>query len=513
MPASTFTFRTAGQAYSSPGEAYLPFYTVLFYCAPANDWNGDLYGGIDFGSFRRYYEVMYPRAIYRLPDGTDDPSLVSNPLIKCVSNDSDWISNTGICYAATSDMPTNSGTLLNTAGAHTPTTLPRSSILLMHGFKAGDTASTLTTDIYYGHNKTSGGHFQRVDNIKATLLGAPWGEVGEFTGESATSSDYIGIKSSQSELLLLDPKLPNLDTRVTSLPKGVMVFGASLPTEYYTRTDPRLNPGNGSNLPIIAKVEHAGVIGPDQFTGKLFSNTAPGHNHIQAPPPTITANNPKRLSNKTNQVAYVNADGGEHQHEVVYQFDVNLKRKVLKSWFTSQDEAPIANGIILAYSIGLSSGYDGTVNNTDTLPPNWHFCDGSNGTPDLRGYYIYSNINNGNDHDVAVVPGGGEDGTLTVSSITVSKSGNHAHLSNEIGQATTRIVDGNITIAGTPIDNGNHTFEPNNGTINHTHPIATVATFLTETGTTLTNIKVGSSFSYTPPTLELAFIMYNENIV
>jgi hypothetical protein len=503
--------RTAGTTNSSTEEAYLPFYSVLFYCKRPSDWNTETYGELGQDSVRPYFEITNPTANFTL-NGTIIPDVKGNPLIRCVANANDWKSNTGVCYMATTDMPDSAATLLNLGGAHTPLTIPRTRILNMHGLAPGDVASTAATDTYYDQKGAHSGHFHRVESIKTELVNLAWGELPDTVDiADAQRNQYQGVRSIQILPLLVDPKLANKDTKIKTLPKGVMVFGQSLSNTYFWEgdmIDENLETfRNGQILPIISMRRVLETVGDNsQFRMSLSSNTTPGHSHVSLP---ITA---KKLSNRTNQTAYISVgSAGAHSHKVSYTFDLTLKSKILKSWVTKTDETPLANGMIIAYSIGPTSGYDGADNNIKTLPTNWHFCDGTNGTPDLRGYYIYANLSNANSSHDAIL---NSTNTLTVNYVDVEWTGNHAHVSDEIGTASTRTsaINGSTLNTGTATDIGNHTFESK---LTHTHAVATSDFFklnATDVASVL-NIKPGKSFAYTPPSVELAFIMYNENII
>jgi len=504
MPFAVWSLRTSGQNYSSKEGTTLPFYSVLFHVGARAAWDTTLYGNLDSDLFRSYVEVTAPFAQYRVADGSVDPSIGGNPVIRCISSDLNWKANTGECFAATTTMPDTAGTLFNLGGTHTPKTIPRSNIYPMHGFAPGDVLSGSASDTYYDQNGAHAGHIHRVENIQPTLLSLPWGELPPSISAATSTDDYIGIKSSRIQLILRDPKLGLKDQRVTTLPKNIMVFsGQDLPNTHYTREDSRRDSASGLDLPLMSmSVALNGIIGPEKLTITGSSNNAPGHTHAQ----TITQ---KRLSNKSD-VAYISTlTAGGHSHEVTYESTVNLKSKTLKAWFTDTDEAPIANGVIVAYSIGATSGYSEALDGPDTLPPNWHFCDGTNGTPDLRGYYIIANIDNGSTHDVE---NNGAGSTLAVSTITMQAAGNHAHIGPDIGQGVIRTstINGTTLTVGTATDIGNHSYESR---LDHVHPVATVGTFALSPTQTIANIKVGSTYNYTPPSLELAFIMYNDTIV
>ena len=164
----------------------------------------------------------------------------------------------------------------------------------------------------------------------------------------------------------------------------------------YSRNDTThtsiLNTASGKVLPIIAKDGNPGIVG--ETTSKISftipTNTVLPHNHNISPAIKTYK------SDKTGQTGYAVKEAGAHSHQVTYTANVALRSKILKAWITTQDQTPIANGIIIGYSIGKGSLYQGLSANSKGLPVGWYFCDGNNGTPDLRGYYIYANFDTSN---------------------------------------------------------------------------------------------------------------------
>ena len=92
-------------------------------------------------------------------------------------------------------------------------------------------------------------------------------------------------------------------------------------------------------------------------------------------------------------------------------------------------DSGVLHGTILAFSGNFSDGYpiDKATGNADTT---WHLCDGTNGTPDLRGRFIL-----GASDAHAVGSTGGEEATgLEIENLpphsfsgTTSTDGNHTH--------------------------------------------------------------------------------------
>jgi hypothetical protein len=290
--------------------------------------------------------------------------------------------------------------------------------------------------------------------------------------------------------------------KLNYLPKNVIVFANNFTganANYFTQNDTiHDNSANGYVLPMIAK-NSTDLIGVLNISSNLVmstqSNTIAPHNHNKIP---LTKS---YKSTKSGQVGYSLVDAGDHSHTITYSSNVAIRSKILKAWITTDDQTPIANGVILGYTLNRNNaGFNGIGSNSANLPAYWHFCDGRNGTPDLRGYYIYANFDPANTyHNVVYSPSN----TMIINTITMAAAGNHTHLGPTVG------LDSGI---GTATDIGSHSFEDY---LDHVHSISTVDSFKynkTDTSNTI-NVKAGQTYSYTPPTVNFAFVMYNENIV
>jgi hypothetical protein len=491
--------RTDGQANAPKGkDPFVPLYSVLFWYNKDTNFVNTASGTLDYEYYRKYTEICYPSAIYYNPDGTLNV-LQSNPLIACVDTDNQWNSNTGLCLAATTSIPNTAATLFESQ-THNPTTLGRTVVYKALGYNAGDVRSTTE---YYVEQKGDYTHSHNANNIAGGLRSIVYGELPAGLTGPVGDSSRNGLRAISVTPILRDPRLTTTstgynDTKLTFLPKDVIVFGNNLPNTYYTQTETTANHNatnlvNNKILPLLAQEINRGVIGSNStISFTISSNTVLNHNHNVFP----VAKTYK--SNKT-QTAYKVVEAGAHSHQVTYSADVGIRSKILKAWITKSANTPIANGIILGYSIGENTLYQGLSANSKGLPVNWHFCDGTNGTPDLRGYYIYANFDTANTyHDVVFK----SSNTLTITSISMAANGNHSHLGPITAQETG---------VGAAVDIGSHTYETN---LDHIHTISTANTFAVNPTDTsnVVNIKVGQTYSYTPPTVKLAFIMYNNTI-
>jgi len=495
MPASSSLFRSIYTKNDPDKLPYVPDYAVLFWHAPDGLWGKTT---TENGSFDGAYNPQYYRrfeSVSRFP-AYNDPKVVSYPVVKCVADDASWTTETGKLEDPFVSIANTVATLLEVAGPHNPLTMLRTNIYTTSGFAAGDTASTNLTYVYKEKTGSQAGHSHFVDNVRDLIYSINYGN---YKNTVNTDAQYVpsGMQTLQVDLLIRDPKLSGADKKLNWLPKNVIVFGSTLPDPYYVRTDvltasnQKLADGK-KYLPLLAKHPHVGVEGDDAELITFYGSSSFSNNHTHDKLPVAN----KSLSNKTNQTGYLYLPAGAHNHVVEYKVETFIKSKLLKAWVTTEDKTPIADGVILALAIGPGTGYSGSFDNSDILPPNWHFCDGTNGTPDLRDYYVMANFAD-SDHDVINSPGN----EATVVSITTSANGNHSHYS--AGPFT--------GFNGTMIDIGGHGFEDS---LNHTHTVSVQPSFKKRPtdSTNVTNFRNLFEFEYAPPTVSLAFIMYNENI-
>ena len=139
----------------------------------------------------------------------------------------------------------------------------------------------------------------------------------------------------------------------------------------------------------------------------------------------------------------------------------------------------LIKGIIMAFSGTFDSNGYPIDTDTGLADIGWHVCDGTNGTPDLRGRFILG----ANDGYVVGSTGGEENHTLNVNEIpshshtgTTSWNGDHTHNmrrrlgytnnSSEVsswGCGTSYFTGGEVAQASTETAGGhNHTFTTNN---------------------------------------------------
>ena len=133
----------------------------------------------------------------------------------------------------------------------------------------------------------------------------------------------------------------------------------------------------------------------------------------------------------------------------------------------------------------------------NAIPSGWYLCNGSNGTPDLRGRFIVGYSNTDNDYDVGDT-GGAKNRTVNISgSDTVNISGSDTV---------------NISISGTTsfeslASGANHV---STGALNrrHTHTFSgSGSDTVNISGSDTVNISGSDTFDNRPPYYALCYIM------
>ena len=246
------------------------------------------------------------------------------------------------------------------------------------------------------------------------------------------------------------------------------------------------------------------------FTVRANSNTGGLHNHASTAPAF--------KSIRTGQSGSKLGPSGSHNHVVEYTGSIELKTKWLNGWVTLKDETPIANNIILAFSPYKARMSETTLTADNWLPLNWHFCDGTNGTPDLRGYKIAVNmyaseaglhntiVNNIDQLKFTSIDVAASSGEITNN--WVAKDGS---LSG-VRQTHTHIIGADTGIGTSIRAEASHGIDSGRF---HTHTPVNTSTFQELVGSTLTTynqIDTDVYYAYTPPYVELAFIMYRSDL-
>ena len=147
-----------------------------------------------------------------------------------------------------------------------------------------------------------------------------------------------------------------------------------------------------------------------KYTQTITSSTTGAHNHG-----TTDGTLPAGSDNNSNQaiVTY-----GGHYHSFSATVAINTKYRLLSLWYN-------ASG---AYDL-VDDSYIGMYESL-TPPDGWALCNGSNGTPDMRDWFLLSSYSD--------TPGGsGNNNTLTCST-TTDYAGSHNHYSRQCNSCDNR---------------------------------------------------------------------------
>lgn len=233
-----------------------------------------------------------------------------------------------------------------------------------------------------------------------------------------------------------------------------------------TTSVPTANEGNSSKA--IANTE---------FVAKSISALVNG-----APDQLNTLNElAKALGNDSNFAATVTAELAK-----------KLNSTEAESTYATKQEARVLPGTVTAFSGTIKDGFP--VNkNTGLVDREWHLCDGTNGTPDLRNRFIY-----GGDGTNSGTTGGEASVTLTKDNIpehshtaSETEAGNHTHtLTTFFGSGNDHF--NNVSCSYTDHIQGTATVDSSG---NHTHNI------------TIGNTGGGRPHNNMPPYYVLAWIM------
>lgn len=104
---------------------------------------------------------------------------------------------------------------------------------------------------------------------------------------------------------------------------------------------------------------------------------------------------------------------GAHTHNIPYVFTQAVKRKLLSAWSDAVKEVDITSNVIALFE-------------SSTPPAGWFICNGSNGTPDLRDYFIEL-VTTGSENAT-----GTGDNTVDITSSLDTNSWTHDHSSAQL---------------------------------------------------------------------------------
>ena len=511
--------------------AELPDYSLLFYhhVGKWEDDNKTTHGDAPKeNSDRDDIFYIYPLNFPATPDViyTQAPDITPtydkiNYVVRCVDNANNWSAKCDIRYSPNTTLTDKHGTLFTSGGRHAITTLsgrPKPTNPVTNGIPKlktelpdGLITGGLSADQIIKYNAEEIGHIHRAENLRSSILS-------RYPIDSANPTANLSFMSTLSVSAIF--KIPGrAKNPITTFPKNTLIFyyGAeTLEAQYFTDVYTHVNGAkNVGNLSVPLSLmpgenfacRHTGIqnysasVGTNTMIISLTSNTAGQHNHINF----ATA---KGFAAKTAGNFDITPPGGSteqpttHTHETTYSLDVQLKSKSLKTYLTKSNLSPIVDGVIIGYTLGKYSKYKGNITDgANMLPPDWYFCDGTNGTPDLRGYYPFTNFEDAPSSGTTL----NESNFITVNSINVETiPWIHDHVISQI-----KGFNGNPGFA----DQGSHTSKYSPSATTHNHGIDTGPDFFDPpvgrpNAIRRFNVRPNDTIEYSPPTVDIAFIMY-----
>ena len=503
-------------------EKAIPDYSILFWHR-IHDWDTvNSIHGINPAQDNEELKIFrqYEIGLSQKPDITNPSSnkIVKNYnyIVRCVSNSSFWSELCDVKYDANTSMNINQSTLLDIAGAHGYNLLGRVAPPLINNSQLPYSA---TTD-YTVYTSDHVGHFHQSEGLCTKLL-------------STNPNSNNSFASFFVDPIFKDPKLNYLNVKTIPQDIIVMYYGNStLSLDHYDPYDLTVDDindvsANGFVLPItmvhttvdleagkVGVQNLNNIISSNSMSLVVSSNTSGFHDHKTGtfsrvstkPDPAYSV-----ITEPFKSIVFPYDTGEEfpngpdpiaHTHKITYTTEVKLKERKLKAFLSKSPQAPIQNGLIIGYSIGKHSGFTGDKKSgKNTLPVGWYFCDGTNGTPDLRGKYPMLNFRDSNNATE------NSNSSLEITDIQVETiNWQHGHVYRTKPYIP---VEG----AAGEKDSGSHSSNYDNDTdpsrtTRHTHAVSERDTFIDGS----TNAKVGSSYDYEPPTVEIAFIMFNDTI-
>jgi hypothetical protein len=553
MPLSAISLLNTTGIKSFKTEKAIPDYSVLFWHR-IHDWNdvnsvhGDDPSAQNSRSkIFRQYEIGEKAIPDIVGQHSDTVNIVNdyNYVVRCVSSSSSWPLICDLRYDVNTSISYTESTLLDVGGAHGYNLLGRVAPPLKNNFElpySSDIDYNVYTNIHYGHIHQSEGIYNKLISIDS---GDTYNILNNNIYTPSTFASFF------VDPIIKDPRLKYVN--VKTIPKDIIVMYYGIDTLSLDHYDPYDLPvtqtennidfsASGYILPITmvqtSTTLEVGKVGAKNINntttknnlansidivGSKFansisfivsSNTSGFHDHktgmfgrISTKPDltynVITEQNKTTIFPNNLGEQFTNGpDPVSHVHKITYTFEVKLKERKLKAFLSKASNAPIQNGLIIGYSIGKYSKFGGDrKTGKENLPVGWYFCDGQHGTPDLRGKYPFLNFKN----DINTIDN--TTSTIEVTDINVETiNWQHGH----VYKSTPNLP---VQGAGGAKDSGSHSSNYDNDgdpnrTTRHTHDVSTKDTFIDGN----LNTKVGTTFDYEPPTVEIAFIMYNDTI-
>ena len=553
MPLSAISLLNTTGVKSFKIEKALPDYSILFWHR-IHEWNDVNSNHGDDPSILnsrlrifRQYEIGEKALPDIVDEFSDSVKLVNefNYVVRCVSSTSDWPKICDIRYNVNTNMSSTQSTLLDIGGEHGYNLLGRDAPPL----PSNSQEPFLSDSLYTVYTSPHSGHFHQSDGLYNKLISVNSGD----TENVLIDNQYnpVSFSSFFVDPIIKDPKLNYVNVKFIPKDIIVMYYGEdTLSLGHYDPYDLTVDEvnnnldfsANGFILPITmvqtSLTLESGKIGAkninitntknnlansidivsSKYTNSISfvvsSNTSGFHDHKTGTFGLISDKSDfayNIITDKTGSTLYPNDAGDQftngpdainHRHKITYTGEVKLKLKKLKAFLSKSNTAPIENGLIVGYSIGKYSGFNGDKKTgKEILPAGWYFCDGENDTPDLRGKYPFLNFKDNNNDDVNL------SSSIEISNINVETiNWQHGHVYKSRPNLPVQGAGG-AKDSGSHSSNYDNDGDPNR-TTRHTHEISSKDTFIDGS----LNAKVGTSFDYEPPTVEIAFIMYNNTI-
>lgn len=227
------------------------------------------------------------------------------------------------------------------------------------------------------------------------------------TGNPAHSHSYT------SSAVTVNPKrrqqrLIKATTAQATIPVGGRLFGlAGITGGGWTRDV--ANAGR-----VIESASADANVGADSQTSTLTTgSTSDAHTHTAAHALGAQADFASQ------DLFYSDSAGGAHTHTATLNIIAALKRRRL-ALYTNSTDAALLPGHIIAWEGG-------------SVPANWVLCNGANGTPDCRDYFVEIAAS-GNENTAA--------GDNTVTATATTSSVGHSHVGGDLNDNRTAIAGG-----------------------------------------------------------------------
>lgn len=203
----------------------------------------------------------------------------------------------------------------------------------------------------------------------------------------------------------------------TNMPIGGIIFSAS-----NISTDIDATNVNITSAFLSSNASGRTLVGSDSLTLAGTTNTQGAHTHGTRGDGGISSS------------GYLSISSGSHTHTISISVTPQIKAKYLTAWSNAANEISICPNVIGMWESSIA-------------PDGWAICDGTNGTPDLRDYFIRLG-------DVSIAGNVyNSGGNTTIPTTSVPSGGSHQHKSSSTsGYSTSTVYHSNaVTHAHTTV--------------------------------------------------------------